>query len=313
MAILMWVLNLFSLFSCFGALVVLIFLVVKSRNALYWKLLAIIVIFVLSYASGMASFILRYGFTIPEVLIEDIIPADPSWMYYAGNLLNLIQAILIISLTGQILSVPVKRTFVFFILFSLPAYFVPDAILLFNPLFVAAKGNLFIVIRLLFGYGLMEYALLTGISRHKVWRKSRSNWLFVMLVLFAFPLVPAMLFEDLMLLFGGMLVYNIIEALGFFLLMSTIMIAGIQGLSSRSGTAGGAVSLLEISREYGLTEREMDVLRELVASSSASYKDIAAKLNISPETVKTHVSRIYRKLGVSAKQELKYKINGIQL
>nr|WP_281389090.1 helix-turn-helix transcriptional regulator [Spirochaeta isovalerica] len=72
------------------------------------------------------------------------------------------------------------------------------------------------------------------------------------------------------------------------------------------------MSLLDISRTYGLTEREMEVLKELVASSSASYKDIAAKLNISPETVKTHVSRIYRKLGVSAKQELKYKISDIQ-
>ena len=46
----------------------------------------------------------------------------------------------------------------------------------------------------------------------------------------------------------------------------------------------------------GLSPRETDVLRELV--EGLSYKMIAHKLGISFETVRSHIKRIYEKLGV---------------
>lgn len=46
-----------------------------------------------------------------------------------------------------------------------------------------------------------------------------------------------------------------------------------------------------------LTVREMEVLEYLVRG--ASNKMIAASLNISPQTVKNHISRIFRKMGVN--------------
>jgi DNA-binding CsgD family transcriptional regulator len=49
-------------------------------------------------------------------------------------------------------------------------------------------------------------------------------------------------------------------------------------------------------RALGLTPRECEIL-DLLASGS-SNKELARALNISPNTVKTHVARLYEKLGV---------------
>ncbi len=45
----------------------------------------------------------------------------------------------------------------------------------------------------------------------------------------------------------------------------------------------------------GISARELDVLAEIAAGHS--NKEIAARLNVSPNTVKTHVARLYEKLG----------------
>jgi DNA-binding CsgD family transcriptional regulator len=49
-------------------------------------------------------------------------------------------------------------------------------------------------------------------------------------------------------------------------------------------------------RSLGLTSRECEIL-ELLASGE-SNKELARRLGISPNTVKTHVARVYEKLGV---------------
>ena len=45
----------------------------------------------------------------------------------------------------------------------------------------------------------------------------------------------------------------------------------------------------------GISERELEVLQELAAGRS--NKEIAAKLAVSPNTVKTHTARLFEKLG----------------
>lgn len=45
----------------------------------------------------------------------------------------------------------------------------------------------------------------------------------------------------------------------------------------------------------GLSERELEVLQELAAGHA--NKEIAARLHVSPNTVKTHVARVFEKLG----------------
>ena len=49
-------------------------------------------------------------------------------------------------------------------------------------------------------------------------------------------------------------------------------------------------------RSLGLTERECEILTRL--ASGQSNKELARELGISPNTVKTHVSRVYEKLDV---------------
>jgi len=51
-----------------------------------------------------------------------------------------------------------------------------------------------------------------------------------------------------------------------------------------------------------LTRREQEVLRLLVAGRT--YAEMAEALVVSPNTIKTQVSRIYRKLGVSRRAEV---------
>ena len=51
----------------------------------------------------------------------------------------------------------------------------------------------------------------------------------------------------------------------------------------------------------GLSERELEVLHELAAGRS--NKEIAAHLHVSPNTIKTHVARLFEKLGAKRRTD----------
>jgi DNA-binding CsgD family transcriptional regulator len=51
----------------------------------------------------------------------------------------------------------------------------------------------------------------------------------------------------------------------------------------------------------GLSERELQVLHELAAGYS--NKEIAARLHVSPNTIKTHLARVFEKLGAKRRTE----------
>jgi DNA-binding CsgD family transcriptional regulator len=57
----------------------------------------------------------------------------------------------------------------------------------------------------------------------------------------------------------------------------------------------------KVQATLGISERELEVL-ELLASGR-SNKEIAGRLNVSPNTVKTHVGRLYEKLEVKRRTE----------
>jgi DNA-binding NarL/FixJ family response regulator len=57
----------------------------------------------------------------------------------------------------------------------------------------------------------------------------------------------------------------------------------------------------EGDRDEELSARELDVLRLLVAGSS--NKAIASQLGLSENTVKSHISHIFGKLGVQSRAE----------
>ena len=76
-----------------------------------------------------------------------------------------------------------------------------------------------------------------------------------------------------------------------------------QGPGEERADARDDVALVgAMARTYGLTERETDVLGYLAAGYS--LKAIAGKLCVSQNTVKTHVTGIYRKTGAHARQDI---------
>ena len=70
----------------------------------------------------------------------------------------------------------------------------------------------------------------------------------------------------------------------------------------RSAAAGGGVESLNIDGSDLLTPREAEVLGLL--QDGATNAQIAHRLSIGVETVRTHARNIYRKLGIASRREL---------
>lgn len=92
-------------------------------------------------------------------------------------------------------------------------------------------------------------------------------------------------------------VYDLLLAAGFLALGLWI---GARVLGRRGATPafdGNPRALAEL----GISPREVAVLREIAAGHS--NKQIAANLHVSPNTVKTHVARLFEKLGARRRTE----------
>jgi DNA-binding CsgD family transcriptional regulator len=64
-------------------------------------------------------------------------------------------------------------------------------------------------------------------------------------------------------------------------------------------------------RALGLSPRECEILEQL--ASGASNKELARTLGISPNTVKTHVARVYEKLEVQKRMQAVEKARALSL
>lgn len=74
------------------------------------------------------------------------------------------------------------------------------------------------------------------------------------------------------------------------------------GAPMSSHIAKKVVSFFKTPKEESLSERENDVLK--ILSKGKSYATIAQELNLSINTIKTHVRNIYEKLHINNKKEL---------
>ena len=95
------------------------------------------------------------------------------------------------------------------------------------------------------------------------------------------------------------------DAVSFLFMTISALFFSIYYLLKRKSFPGNTYSPLDIQQQYGLTDREAEVMELL--TNSCSYKEIAFSLGISMPTVKTHVSRIYKKTGTSGRSELKFR------
>lgn len=82
--------------------------------------------------------------------------------------------------------------------------------------------------------------------------------------------------------------------LGLGVFVGARMFAGARKDAAFDGNPQAQASL-------GISARELAVLRQVVAGHS--NKEIAARLHIAPSTVKTHLARLYEKLGAKRRTD----------
>ena len=90
--------------------------------------------------------------------------------------------------------------------------------------------------------------------------------------------------------------YTFVIAAGF-LALGVYIGARVIGRPQPSAFDGNA----KAQAALGISPRELAVLHEIAAGRS--NKEIAEQLNVSPNTVKTHVARLFEKLDASRRTE----------
>ena len=89
-------------------------------------------------------------------------------------------------------------------------------------------------------------------------------------------------------------------------------LATFEALGARAWQAQTAAELARLGQRRpatpGLTPAEREVAA--LAAAGLSTREVAARLFVSPKTVETHLSHIYRKLGISSRAELGARISG---
>lgn len=74
------------------------------------------------------------------------------------------------------------------------------------------------------------------------------------------------------------------------------------GASEENGQTQPASAGEEELARFGLTDRERDVF--VLLAGARTVDDIAQRLEISESTVKAHIKRIYKKMGIHSKQDV---------
>jgi DNA-binding NarL/FixJ family response regulator len=87
------------------------------------------------------------------------------------------------------------------------------------------------------------------------------------------------------------------------LLVQEIRTLHLGGSPLTSSLAQKLIALLPVPQQgvSPLTDRQIEILHRLALGFQ--YKDIATDLNISPQTVRTHIRNIYNALEASSKRE----------
>jgi DNA-binding CsgD family transcriptional regulator len=117
--------------------------------------------------------------------------------------------------------------------------------------------------------------------------------------------VPVLLANDVMAFAGRGPFLLPTDALGFLVLSGGILVCTLLVLLG-GRRKPGPVDLDAFCREHDLSVREREVL--VMLADGLRYKQIAERLGISLDTVKSHASRVYRKTEASGRTDLLYRI-----
>jgi DNA-binding CsgD family transcriptional regulator len=102
-------------------------------------------------------------------------------------------------------------------------------------------------------------------------------------------------------------IYTFLISLGF-LVLGVYIGARVIGRGAKPPVFDGNP---KAQSALGISPRELDVLREIAAGRS--NKEIAARLNVAPSTVKTHVARLFEKLGAKRRTDAMIKARELGL
>lgn len=297
------IVHLFSLFSATGLLLILFILYYrrKERSFLY----AFISIFLLVISYGMVLF--RF------VFFRDSL--DPNGMLSFSSRLDLFFLIQSVIYFSSLLTGLVSIQYLLKLKIRFPYLIVSSLLLLSYVLFhlfvlllwPSAGGVVSIILYLsmILIPQVLYYAILIIIWKNMIKIKLNLRKLIrIILIVAAFFIFPIMMIDDLLYLKGIAGISSFARAVSFIALVISVLLISIIDLTARTGTVTLGADLDHFAKAFGLTNREQEIFIELL--KGRRYKDIAVSLVISLDTVKTHVSKIYRKTHASARQELKY-------
>jgi DNA-binding CsgD family transcriptional regulator len=118
-------------------------------------------------------------------------------------------------------------------------------------------------------------------------------------------IIPLLLANDVLAFAGRDNFLLPTDALGFLVLSGGVLVCTLLVLLG-GRRKPGPVDLDAFCHDHGLSVREREVL--VLLAEGLRYKQIADRLGISPDTVKSHASRIYRKSEASGRTDLLYRI-----
>jgi len=271
-----------------GSLIVLIYLSLPSGNRSPRLGLMVVLLHALNYFAGILFY------------IDDAV--------FRSGLLAAVLTVI------QLLSVPFLLYFVFRLTESLgtprfPALFsagkmvLPVLLLVETAVFITREETLYRAVSLLvLLFGLYLWGCLLSVrTAHPLARAVRLTGLIGYGVI-----IPWMALDRLI---PASRLLHPADAVSFLFLTISALIFSIRYLMNREPSAAAPSSEPphNLQQQFGLTDRETEVLELL--TESCSYKDIASRLGISLATVKTHVSRVYRKTGTTGRSELKFRFH----
>jgi DNA-binding CsgD family transcriptional regulator len=117
--------------------------------------------------------------------------------------------------------------------------------------------------------------------------------------------VPVLLAKDILALAGGGPFLLVTDALGFLVLSGGVLVCTLLVLLGGRRKPVPA-DIDAFCGEHDLSVREREVL--ILLAEGLRYKQIADRLFIALDTVKSHASRIYRKTEASGRTDLLYRI-----
>ncbi len=170
----------------------------------------------------------------------------------------------------------------------------------------AALRDSFIVLPVFTVYVLYIYLLILLLV-HKRRVKGRFGRLSVRTAIVALAvIIPAMAFEDLYVLVSREPPQVYTDPLAFLSLTGITTFFTLLFVFRRQRYGFERQDLETLAIRHGLSEREQEVA--LLLLQGLKYKEIADRLCISLDTVKTHVSRIYRKTSTTSKADLRHRV-----